>query len=213
MTNAKKPYRILFAFLVWFGLISQYVVVAESGEYDSLAVATFSFFGFLTVWSNLFVALAITAPLLGGTGRLAEFFDAPNTRAAVLLYMSFVGVSFHILLAHIYNPDGIAGVANFLMHTLVPILYLVDWLLFSRKRGVTYAAIPFWLIFPVVYGVWSIIQGLVLGKFPYPFVDVVELGYSGVAINMLGFASAYGVGAVLIVTASKLIVGQAGQDT
>lgn len=213
MMKAKYPYRVLAAFAVWFGLISQYIVAVNSGEYDSLPVTTFNYFGFLTVWSNLFVALAVTVPLMRGTSRLVAFFEAPNTRAAVLLYMSFVGISFHILLAHLYNPDGIAGIANFLMHTLVPILYLLDWLLFSPKGGVSYAAIPFWLIFPILYGIWSVIQGLVLGKFPYPFVDVVELGYSGVALNMLGFAAAYGVGAILIVTLSKLFVRHLTHDS
>ncbi len=203
--NTKTIYRAAFAAVAWFGLITQYAIVVSSGEYDSVLVSTFSYFGFLTVWSNLFVALAVTFPLVGAPTKLAEFFERPDTRAAILLYISFVGVSFHILLAHIYQPEGMEAVANFLMHTLVPILYVVDWVAFSGKRSVSYANIPYWLIFPTVYGLWSITQGLVLGKFPYSFVDVVQFGYPAVLFNMIGFAAAYGAGALVIVSISKFI--------
>lgn len=205
MKNAKFVYRALVATLAWFGLITQYVIVLSSGEYDSVAATTFSYFGYLTVWSNLLVALAVTIPLIGKPTAFAEFSEKAGIRAAVLLYISFVGISFHILLAHLYQPEGMEAVANFLMHTLIPILYFADWVVFSKKRGVSYADIPFWLIFPTVYGFWSITQGLVLGKFPYSFVDVVQFGYPAVLLNMVGFSISYGVGALLIVWTTKFI--------
>jgi len=40
--------------------------------------------------------------------------------------------------------------------------------------------------FPLVYLVWTLAHGAVSGWYPYPFVDVAELGYPRALANIAG---------------------------
>lgn len=41
-----------------------------------------------------------------------------------------------------------------------------------------------WLGYPLVYAAYSLIHGAVTGFYPYPFINVSNLGYDKVLINM-----------------------------
>jgi hypothetical protein len=43
-----------------------------------------------------------------------------------------------------------------------------------------------WLLFPAVYFVYAILRGKLEGVYPYPFIDVNQLGFQKVLINALG---------------------------
>ncbi len=42
------------------------------------------------------------------------------------------------------------------------------------------------LLFPLAYGAWTLAHGAATGWYPYPFVDVVDLGYLRVLANIVG---------------------------
>jgi hypothetical protein len=43
------------------------------------------------------------------------------------------------------------------------------------------------LIAPLAYGVYTLARGPIVGWYPYPFVDVTELGYPHVFRNIVEF--------------------------
>ncbi len=45
--------------------------------------------------------------------------------------------------------------------------------------------------FPLAYLVWTVIHGAATGWYPYPFVDVAELGYARAAVNTAGLVLAF----------------------
>ena len=55
-------------------------------------------------------------------------------------------------------------------------------------REVTLAALQAarrgWLVYPLGYAVYSLIHGAVTGFYPYPFINVGELGYDKMFLNM-----------------------------
>ena len=58
-----------------------------------------------------------------------------------------------------------------------------------------------WLTFPLVYGLYSIFRGPLSGFYPYPFLDVSNLGLARVVANMAamsGFFLAMGLAFILI---------------
>lgn len=56
---------------------------------------------------------------------------------------------------------------------------MLDWLLFDRKGRMQLANLPFWVIHPLLYWLFSVLQGAKTGFYPYFFMDVSELGYDG----------------------------------
>jgi hypothetical protein len=47
------------------------------------------------------------------------------------------------------------------------------------------------LWYPLVYLVWTLLHGAVTGWYPYPFVDVADLGYPRALINIAGLVVAF----------------------
>lgn len=199
----KTPFRLIVALLAWITLIVQYAWMVNDPQNGNPIQATIAFFGYFTVLTNILVALALTAPFLKPSSWIRGFFMRPHVRAAIALYISVVAVVYHTLLSHLYNPTGIPALTDIGLHTLIPVLYLIDWIVFSNKKALSYSTIPYWVIYPLVYGVMTLGKGLATQTYPYPFLNVNALGYGGVALNMAGFLLLYAVGAAIFITVGK----------
>ncbi len=198
---SKNSYRIIAAVIGWTTLVVQYGDVVASGEHANLLAATVYFFGYFTILTNILVALALTAPFLPPTTRFYNFFTKPSVRAAIALYILVVAVVYHTLLRHLWEPQGIQLATDIAFHSVMPALYLFDWIFFAAKRPMRYVHIPYWVIYPALYGVFTIIRGALSGVYPYPFLNVTELGLVGVFINMVGFTTLYAVGGAVFIAA------------
>lgn len=203
--NLKNTYRAICAGLAWVMLALQYYLILTSGEHDSFGAASLYFFGFFTILTNILVALAFTAPLLKPQNRLQRFFERPAVRAAIALYILVVAVVYHVMLAGIHHPEGLNVLTNIALHTALPVLYIVDWLFFACKSPMSYARIPFWVIYPFAYGLFNILRGMLTGFYPYPFIDISKLGPVSVAINMAAFTAAYAIGAAIFIIIGKIL--------
>lgn len=203
--NKRKLFCLFGAILTWISLALQYWLILGSGEHASFGAATLYFFGFFTILTNIIVGLAFTAPLLKPNTRLHSFFTKPAVRAAIALYILVVAVVYHVMLADIHDPVGLGVLTNIALHTAIPALYCLDWILFARKTPMLYKHIPVWIIYPLVYGLLNIVRGLITGFYPYPFIDMMKLGVQTVSLNMLGFTALYAVGAALFITLSKAL--------
>ncbi len=144
-------------------------------------------FVYFTTQSNTLVACgflwAALAPWL--SGRAAAGPPAP-LRGALTLYVLVTFLVFHLVLA---NPasgfgDGsrhFGPIQNILLHTVTPLLALLDWVLvgigWPRWR---WAVV--WLSYPLAYLGFALLRGALVHRYPYPFLDVRSLGYGGVGI-------------------------------
>ena len=61
---------------------------------------------------------------------------------------------------------------------------MIDWVLFVPKGTIRWRSALVWLLYPLVYAVYSLIHGAVTGFYPYPFINVGELGYDKMFLNM-----------------------------
>ena len=104
-----------------------------------------------------------------------------------------------------WNPQGFTWVTATGLNTVMPILYIIDWLFFAEKRPIFYKHLPYWLIFPAVYGVTSIIRGLLTNVYPYPFLNVTELGIGNVLFNMFGLVAVFAVVGPIFIGVAHLI--------
>jgi hypothetical protein len=173
--------------LGWFALLLQlYLILAQSPAGALAMVGTvITYFSFFTILTNILVALVFTAMVLSsGSGRPAagwgQFFRRSSVQAAVAGYIAIVGIVYRLLLRQLWNPQGAQWVADVILHDVIPVGYVLYWLLFAPKNGLRWKDAVAGLIYPGVYLLYVLARGAVSGLYPYPFVDVNVLGYAGV---------------------------------
>lgn len=201
----KTLYRIIGALVTWGFIALQYYVLLQSGAFGGFWAATLTYVSYFTILTNILVGLAFTAPLLGPESRLRHIFEKQSMRAAVALYIFVVMVVYWGMLASIHEREGLGILANLGVHLIVPILYLMDWLVFTPKRGMKFTRLPFWVIFPLGYGVYTLIKGMITGFYPYPFLDLSALSFGQVLVNMAGFTLFYLAGGAVFVGLGRVL--------
>lgn len=201
----KTPYRALGALLTWTAILVQYVVLLEEGTFGGFAHTTFTYLGYFTILTNILVGFAFTTPFLAPENKLRQIFERQAVRAAIALYILVVMVVYWSALASIHHPVGISAIANYGLHLVIPVLYLLDWLLFAPKGSMAWRSIPFWVAYPFIYGIYTMIRGAVTGVYPYPFLNVTELGIGQVVVNMSGFTVFYAIGAAVFIGVGRVL--------
>ena len=151
--------------------------------------------GFFTILTNLIIAAHLFA--------VARNWQMPASRAANLLVsIVMVAATYHLLLAGLWQPQGLAWWANQGLHTAVPLAYLAWWLAFAPK-DVTRRDMPYWLIYPLAYCIYAIIRGELTGFWAYPFLDADTLGLPRFALNVAGMLAAFAVMSGLVLTLAQ----------
>lgn len=147
--------------------------------------ATFNpvnFFSFFTIQSNILAAaILIVAGVWGRGGSSNALFDA--LRGAATLFMVMTGVIYVLLLSN--NQVAVQTTipwVNLVLHYVMPVAVFADWLVNppAKMRVATAAS---WLLYPVLYVAYSFTRGAAIGWYPYPFLDVAELGYAEALAN------------------------------
>lgn len=174
--------------MVWFGLILQFSISIPDLLHKgwSLTAALIQFFSFFTIQSNILAGLSLLALLLKPQSRLNSFFSKEYVFTGVLLYIIIVGLVYNTILRGIWQPTGLAKLADELLHVINPLLFIACWLLFGRKRPLKWAQALKWLWYPFFYVIYILIRGALTNLYPYPFIDAGKLGYSAIMINSLG---------------------------
>jgi len=160
---------------------------AEEGALTVLVQLT----SFFTIWTNAAVALTLTVPLILPETRLGRFFRRPGVVTGVAASIAFVMVTYHLLLSDQVNPEGVGLLTDILSHYLVPILFVGYWWVLTPKETLRWRDPFVWFLYPLVYQVHVFIRGQLTGFYPYPFVDVNELGLVPVLRNSLGTGVAF----------------------
>jgi hypothetical protein len=95
----------------------------------------------------------------------------------------FVGIAYHVLLRRVWQPQGVQWVANALLHYATPILFVIYSLVVLRGVGVRWTAPLWWSLYLVLYFIYALVRGALIGSYPYGFIDVSALGYVHVLRN------------------------------
>lgn len=195
-----RLYRTMTALTAWLAVGLQYYTLVHDKTGAAFTSETIFFLSFFTIWTNVLLALAMTFTGLAPRSRPGEFFARPSVRTALCVYIIIVAVVYHLLLSHLWDPKGLQLLADRLLHTVVPVMFVLDWLVFVPKGTLGVASLPPWLVVPLVYMFYTLARGAAVSEYPYPFVDVVQLGYPAVFLNIAGLSAAFvGLGLALIV--------------
>ncbi|TKK66397.1 hypothetical protein FC093_17650 [Ilyomonas limi] len=176
---------LLIAVCAWLGVILQFAtyIPAWMKEGKTLSTSLVLFFSFFTILTNLIVAIATTYTLLLPHTKSGRFCAKPATITAITLYIIVVGLVYNIILRSLYHPQGWGKVADEIVHSAVPLLYVIYWLTFATKGSIQWKHAISWLIYLMLYLAYTLVHGAASGYYPYPFMDVNKIGYTGFWLN------------------------------
>ncbi|MBB6108919.1 Pr6Pr family membrane protein [Mucilaginibacter lappiensis] len=212
-TSPHKPnkpatiYAAAAGLVVWFALILQVSISipAYIQEGHTWAGAVIQILSFFTIQSNLMVGVCLGVLLLKPSNAFYRFFSKGYVLSGICLYIIVVGLVYNIILRSLWHPEGLFKVADELLHSLNPLLFVIYWLIFAPPEKLKWMQSINWLWFPFLYLVYTLIRGAITQLYPYPFVNVVKLGYGHVLINSLVLLVVFlGLG-LLLVFISRII--------
>ncbi|MDM5433635.1 Pr6Pr family membrane protein [Bacillus hominis] len=181
-------YRLLLSLLAFSALITQFVTRAQVKPFNPV-----NFFSYFTIESNILVAVILLLSSLGTAlfGRSEQF---GVLRGAATVYILTTGLIYFLLLRGLEESlqTPIPWV-NTVLHYIMPLAMILDWVINPPMKTITWRQATSWLIFPILYVIYSLIRGPFVNWYPYPFLDPRIGGYGKVLLYSIGIAVVIGV--------------------
>ena len=190
--------RVAFATTAIVAMTYQFAVLNVEPGY-----AKENFFSFFTIQSNILAVVALFALVLVPPATRTPLFD--GVRSAAVLYIAITGVVFALLLAGLQEElQTTTSWVDFVVHKLMPVVLVTDFLVDRPRHRLPRWTVLAWLGYPLAWFVYTLARGARVDWYPYPFVDVSELGYGGVLARAVGLAFAFAAaGAALLWVANR----------
>jgi len=198
-----KGQLAIMSLLGWFALLAQFYIniTSKAAPYPELIIRYFSYF---TITTNLLLSLACITLLFASASKLGQIFNKQSSLTAILVYILIVGIIYNLVLRFIWNPVGLQKLVDELLHSVMPLLFLVYWFLFVDKNQLKWNSVWFWLIYPLVYLLFIFVRGAFSGYYPYFFINVVHLGLLKALANAFYLTLAFLTVSFLFVSIGKL---------
>ncbi|MEL6691114.1 MAG: Pr6Pr family membrane protein [Pseudomonadota bacterium] len=190
----RQALALALAFCAWGALALRTWLSMEGGV--SLAEALWTNGRFFTILTNLLVAGSFTLVALGRA-------PAPRWLTGLMLWIGLVGLVYHAVLAALWEPEGLVLVADILVHTVTPLGTFTYWLFFVGKGVLRWGDLRLWIAWPLIYSIYALGRGAVDGIYPYPFLDVGELGLAGVLMNVAALGAAFALAGALVLALTR----------
>ncbi|UNJ93331.1 Pr6Pr family membrane protein [Bacillus mycoides] len=180
-------YRLLLSLLAFSALITQFVTRAQVKPFNPV-----NFFSLFTIESNILVAVILLFSSLGTAlfGRSEQF---GFLRGAATVYILTTGLIYFLLLRGLEESlqTPIPWV-NTVLHYIMPLAMILDWVINPPTKTITWTQAASWLVFPLLYVVYSLIRGPFVNWYPYPFLDPRIGGYGRVFLYSIGISVVIG---------------------
>ncbi|MGP7818600.1 Pr6Pr family membrane protein [Niallia sp. 01092] len=180
-------YRLILCALTFSAVITQFITRAQTKPFNPV-----NFFSYFTIESNILVATILGLSCFFHT-KYGRFEQLGVLRGAATVYIVTTGFIYFLLLRGLEESlqTPIPWV-NVVLHYIMPIGALLDWIMNPPIKRITWANTLSWLLFPLVYVLYSLVRGPFVDWYPYPFLDPRVGGYGKVAVYSLGIAVAIG---------------------
>ncbi|MDW5290362.1 Pr6Pr family membrane protein [Formosa sp. PL04] len=178
-----RKFETLGFSIVWFAIIAQFFLMLEN-RIANVPETIIRFFSFFTILTNILVALFLTTHVFRLKKYPFNLFFAKGTLTAITAFILIVGLVYQIVLRHIWEPTGLQYVVDELLHTIIPLFMFGYWFFNIKKEDLLLKPILNWLIFPSIYLIFIIVRGYLSGYYPYPFLNIEDIGYKSALINI-----------------------------
>lgn len=199
----KKTILITLVTGGWFALVAQFILLinAQTAPLSELVIKYFSYF---TLLSNILVAVSSTAMLFFPDQNIGKWCSKPQVSTALAVYIIVVGLVYNIVLRSLWSPQGLQKTVDELLHTVLPVLFVLYWFYFISKSSLQYNQFWSMLLFPLAYTVYTMIRGAFTRFYPYPFLDVNAQGWPATLVSIFVLAAFFiGLSLLMILIGKK----------
>ncbi len=170
-------YRIIFTILSWFTMVASAIIYTiENGS----ILPWFNVFKSFTYQTNLMVTIWFTLAILWHKKPQLLKKIKGALKGAFTLYITITFVIFAVFLQLFYPfPTGWAAFNNLVVHYIIPIAFIIDWVLTENKMKYKWTYILYWIIYPTCYIIFAVIHGTITGNYMYYFFDINTIGILG----------------------------------
>lgn len=191
-TEIMKKSQIIAIVRMTFAIATAAAIGTQLAKLQAYGVLNpVNFLSYFTNLSNIFAAVILFTSGLRLYKGLRPTRSDDVIRLAAVLYMAVTGIVYSTLLTGT-DVGLLIPWVNILMHYIMPIVVVADWLYQPQKAKLGINDAKWWLLFPVSYLLYSLIRGSIVNWYPYPFLNPDKVGgYDGVfvycAVILLAF--------------------------
>ena len=156
---------------------------------------------YFTYQSNVFVLIYFIINIIYSIkyiknhGNIGTTTILPKVKGAMTMSITITFLVYHFLLSAsdfaMSEPHTGYFISNILLHYIIPIMTILDFIIFD-KRGIYTKIDPLkWLLIPSVYFIFSIIRASIGepfssgSRYPYFFIDIDKYGLGTVFTNTI----------------------------
>ncbi len=157
-------------------------------------------FPYYTFHTNVFVGLWYVLSGLFPGKEKPSLWVKDAFKGAVTTYITITGLVYCTLLIQVEIAYvGYLPFASIIIHMVVPVLMIADYVFFPVVLSPQWKRLPFWLTYPILYALFTLIRGAIIDFYPYPFIDPNQvnttlqlvINYVGLILLHVGFAAFY----------------------
>lgn len=206
VSTSTRGFAAMISIVAMASLLLQYVILIDATRNTiGPALATLRFFSFFTILCNLLMALATAFAVFGQGARSGRFFARAQMRGGIALYAAVTFCVYFTILRHLWQPQGAQWWADSGLHYAMPALYLMWWLWCVPHGQLRWRDVAGWLLLPLAYLAWTFVRGAWLHEYPYPFIDVDQLGLVTVLRNSVVVLALFVVLGVALVALDRML--------
>lgn len=167
-------------------------IIASLGIFDDVLNPRWDFYVHFTNLSNYLCIGVMLAGLIQTAKKKADSYvsTAPFLKFIGVLAILLTFLVFNFLLAGQPDRDPQANwrIASISFHVILPIMYVLDWILFYEHKKVRWFLPLASVVFPVLYVIFVYVRAAILNFnpdapyiYPYFFLNLETQGVAGVA--------------------------------
>jgi hypothetical protein len=172
-----STYRIVFAIATIVAIAAQ---AADLNARGSFVAA--NFFSYFTIQSNLIAVAVFLVSVAWWRTTPSHAWEL--VRGASVVMMTVTLVVFALLLSNT-DVDTALPWVNTIVHQVMPIAVIVDWLIDPPDRRISFLDSLRWVTYPLLWTAFTLIRGQSTGWYPYPFLDPADGGYGSAALYIV----------------------------
>lgn len=180
--NSQNTFEIIGFLLGWISVVAQFILIIQNRQAE-ISETIIRFFSFFTILTNILVAVFFTSRVFISLEKYLKIFNKKGAVTAITAFILIVGLVYQTVLRGIWEPKGAQMFVDELLHTINPVFFLLYWFLFSTKQKIKFREIIIWLLYPLFYLAFVLFRGSLSDFYPYPFLNISEIGLSQVLLN------------------------------
>ncbi|WP_339921813.1 Pr6Pr family membrane protein [uncultured Cyclobacterium sp.] len=178
-----RKFETIGLFIVWFAVLAQLYLIIQHRQ-ESVIETLIRFISFFTILTNTLVAMYFTAIIFKLKAYPFSILSSKGALTAITTFILIVGLVYQLVLRSIWQPSGLQYLVDELLHTFVPIYVFIYWCFKVDKLSIQPKNLIPWLLYPLFYLIFILARGYFSEFYPYPFLDVHEIGLFKALLNI-----------------------------